>query len=135
MFSYAKKQLETIINNPDLNKEEQHEILNEIINILGNKTLKINNYNKNYYKKKRENEPTPEKKPRKRPRPYKKKPETQLKTNNMVEYRKNYYKLNKNKMVLNIKQNRIDNKEKYNEYHKQYQQQLKIKQEQGNLTA
>jgi len=131
MLSYTKKQLETIINNNDIEKGEINEILKNIIEKVDIKKDKINKYSNLRYK-----ESTKDKEPtiRKNRRPYNlKKNEEDKKTTNMKEYRQLYYLANKEKMKNSIKANREKNKEQYNQYQKAIYQ--KRKQEQGNLTA
>ena len=117
MFSYTQKQLEIIINDNTINKEEINQILKNVIEKVEERKTKINTYNNKRYKEQtKDNEP----KIRKRPTQYKKKPQEEKKTNDMKEYNKLYYELNKEKIKQQLKENRTNNKDKYNEYQKQY---------------
>ena len=120
MFSKAKNKLEAIKNN-NLTIEERNKLIEDIILLIDTRKNKINNYNKKYYQTKRDNEPKQPRKPHKPHKPHKKKPIEDKKTNNMIEYRKQYYLNNKEQLKEKIKEYRTANKEKYNEYHKNYQ--------------
>ena len=110
MFSYTQKQLEIIINDNTINKEEINQILKNVIEKVEERKTKINTYNNKRYKEQtKDNEPK-----------IRKKPQEEKKTNNMKEYNKLYYELNKEKIKQQLKENRTNNKDKYNEYQKQY---------------